>query len=86
MSGSQIGGEQSILVGDMRAGFVRLAAASILSKTRRRSDAAVTRKMRLPALVVACSAVVVNALAPTKVLRCVEKVWPILKSSKKEPP
>ena len=86
MPGSSQGCEKTNFVGDIRKPAAWLARASILSKTRRRSDAAVTRKMRLPALVVACSAVVVNALAPTKVLRCVEKVWPILKSSKKEPP
>ena len=75
MPGSQPGGKQSIFVGDMRAGFVRLARASI-SLTKKDSERAVTAKMRLSITVILCG--VACGLAPTKVSRGVEdgKLWP----------
>ena len=75
MSGGQTGGKQSIFVGDMRAGFVRLARASI-SLTKKDSERAVTAKMRLSIILTLCG--VACGLAPTKVSCCVEedKLWP----------
>ena len=81
MAGSQVGCVETRFTGDEKP-----APGSLrFDLTKNASERIVTAKMRLSVIVTLCG--VACGLAPTKVSRCVEddKLWPILKSSKKEP-